>query len=284
MTLRSATEDDRDAVLALAVAEEVAWCGEAEISAEQVGEWIDEEGGMRAGVVAVDDDGRVRGFASPGRHESVFLADCALTDALADELLPWLCAQRDDVKLETFAGDSARVAAFERHGLAHLRSSFTLARPDDARPLPAAAFPAGVDVAPYDLGDADDAVHRLIYVDAAWASVAGHAQRGLDEWRQGVRSCRSLFVAQRDGRPVGSVAGDLLESGRGYVKLLAVAISERGRGLGRALLVHAFADLQAAGARGLVLEVQAHNETALGLYRSVGMEIEREWRIYATAS
>ena len=73
MTLRSATGSDRDAVLALGVAEEAAWFGQAEISAEEVGEWIDEEGGVACGVVAVDDDGGVRGFASPGRSATVFL-------------------------------------------------------------------------------------------------------------------------------------------------------------------------------------------------------------------
>lgn len=284
MTLRSATDSDRDAVLALGVAEEAAWFGEAEIGAEDVGEWIDEEGGVARGVVAVDNDGRVRGFASPGRRETVFLADPVLTDPLADELLPWLHEQRDVEELMTFAGDTARVTAFERHGLRHRRSSFTLARPDSAGSLPAAAFPDGIHVAPYRLGDADDAVHRLIYVDAAWSCVAGHAERDLDGWRKAVRPCRSLFLAHRDRRPVGWVAGRLLESGRGYVSSLAVATTERGRGLGRALLLHAFTDLQLAGARGLALGVEAHNETALGLYRSVGMEIEREWRIYATVS
>jgi ribosomal protein S18 acetylase RimI-like enzyme len=283
MTLRSATDGDRDAVLALGVAEEAAWFGEAESSAEEVGEWIDGEGGVAQGVVAVDDGGRVRGFALPGRRESVFLADPALTDALADALLPWLHEQCDVVELMTFAGATARVAAFDRHGLRHRRSSFTLARPDSAGPLPAAVVPAGVAVARYRLGDADDAIHRLVYVDAAWASVAGHADRDLDSWRQTMGSSPSLFVAQREHRPVGWVAGRVLESGRGYVGMLAVATAERGRGLGRALLLHAFADLQRAGARGLTLGVEAHNEAALGLYRSVGMEIEREWRSYATA-
>jgi ribosomal protein S18 acetylase RimI-like enzyme len=284
MNLRSATDGDRDAVLALGVAEEAAWFGEAEISAEEVGEWIGEEGGVGRGVVAVDDDGRVRGFASPGRREAVFLADPSLMDPLADVLLPWLHERRDVVKLMTFAGDTARLTAFERNGLRHGRSSFTLARPDSAGSLPAVAFPDGFHVAPYRLGDADDVVHRLIYVDAAWASVAGHAERDLDEWRETVRPCRSLFLAHRDRRPVGWVAGRLLESGRGYVSSLAVARTERGRGLGRALLLHVFSDLQLAGAHGLALGVEAHNETALGLYRSVGMEIEREWRIYATTT
>lgn len=281
MTLRPATDGDRDAVLALGVAEEAVWFGVAEVGPEEVGEWIDEEGGIAAGVVAVDAGGRVRGFASPGRTEPVLLADPALTDGLVDELLPWLHERHDDVELVTFAGDTARVAAFERHGLRHLRSSFTLARAGSAGPLPAAPFPDGVDVAPYRLGDADDAVHRLVYVDAAWASVAGHTERDLDGWRTAVRPCPSLFLARRDRRPVGWVAGRLLESGRGHISALAVATAERGRGLGRALLVHGLTNLQLAGARGLTLDVEADNEAALGLYRSVGLEIEREWRTFA---
>jgi ribosomal protein S18 acetylase RimI-like enzyme len=214
----------------------------------------------------------------------VFLADPARTDALADALVPWLREQRDIPALMTFAADAARVAAFERHGLRHRRSSFSMARPDSAGPVPAAVFPEGVHVAPYRLGDADEAVHRLVYIDAAWASVPGHAERDLDSWRDKERPCHSMFLARRDGRPVGWVAGRLLDSGRGHVSTLAVATDERGRGLGRALLLYAFADLRAAGARGLTLGVEAENATALGLYRSVDLEVEREWRIYATAS
>jgi ribosomal protein S18 acetylase RimI-like enzyme len=280
--LRWANDGDREEVCALGVLEERVWFGEAELTAEEVGEWIDEEGGLVAGVVALDGNDCVRGFASRGRHRAVLMADPARTDALADELLPWLREQGEVVELMTFAGDSARVAAFERHGLRHLRSSFSLARPESAGPLPAAAFPDGIRVAPYRLGDADDAVHRLIYVDAAWASVPGHGERDLDQWREVARRCRSLFLARRDGRPVGWVPGRLLHSGRGYVDTLAVATSDRRRGLGRALLLHALADLQLAGARGLTLGVEAHNETALGLYRSLDLDIEREWRFYRT--
>jgi ribosomal protein S18 acetylase RimI-like enzyme len=283
MTLRSATDGDRDAVFALGVAEETAWFGEADLSAEEFGELVDGEGGVALGIVALDDGGRVRGFASPGRHEAVFFADPGRIDELADELLPWLCEQGDVEELMTFAGDTARLAAFERHGLRHRRSAFSLVRPDGAGPLPAAAFPEGVEVAPYRLGDADEEVHRLIYVDAAWTAVPGHAERDLETWRESMRPCGSTFLARRDGRPVGWVAGRVLASGRGYVDSLAVSVTERRRGLGRALLLHVLSDLRRAGAHGLTLGVQADNETALGLYRSVGMEVEREWRIYATA-
>jgi ribosomal protein S18 acetylase RimI-like enzyme len=284
MPLRSASDQDRGGVFALGVDEEAAWFGQAELSADEVGEWVDDEGGVTPGVVAVEDGGRVCGFASPGRRAAVFLADPDRTDALADELLPWLLEQRDVVELMTFAGDLARIAAFERHGLRHRRSSFSLVRKESAGPLPVAAFPDGVEVSPYRLGDADEAVHRLIYVDAAWSSVPGHAERDLDGWRTVVGGTRSMLLARREDRPVGWVTGRLQASGRGYVETLAVATSERRRGLGRALLLRALTELQLAGARGLALGVEAANEAALGLYRSVDLEVEREWRIYATPS
>ena len=284
MMIRAAADGDRDAIFALGVAEEAAWFGQAEISAEEIGEWIEDEGGVASGVVALDDAGGVCGFAAPGRHQAVLLADPTRTSLLADELLTWLRERCEAVRLTAFVDDTERVAAFERHGLRHVRSSFLMARADSVGPLPVAAFPDGVTVAPYRFGNDDEAVHRLVYVDAAWASVAGHAERDLDQWLDTMRRCRSVFLARRDGRPVGWVAGRVLDSGRGYVDMLAVAISERHRGLGRALLLHAFADLQLAGGRDLTLGVEAENESALGLYRSVGLEVEREWRTYATTS
>src|SRR3954451_21497898 len=282
MMLRPVADGDRDAVLALGVAEEAAWFGQAELSPAEVGEWLDDEGGLVRGVVALEGDGRVCGFASPGRRAAVFMAEPALTDALADALLPWLQDLCEVVELMAFAGDAARVAAFERHGLRHRRSSFLMSRSASAGPVPAATFPDGVDVAPYRFGEVDEAVYRLVYVEAAWSSVPGHAERDFEGWLEKERACRSVFLARRDGRPVGWVAGRLLDGGRGYISTLAVAVGERGRGLGRGLLLHALADLQRVGARGLTLGVEAENETALALYRSVGLAVEYEWRIYAT--
>ena len=89
------------------------------------------------------------------------------------------------------------------------------------------------------------------------------------------------WVAHRDGRPVGWVADRVFGDGRGWVGQIAVARSSRGLGIGRALLVHSLRDLLDEGATSLSLGVEAANEHALGLYRSVGFEVVREWRLYA---
>jgi ribosomal protein S18 acetylase RimI-like enzyme len=223
----------------------------------------------------------VCGFASPGLRQAVFMADPTRLEAVVDELLMWLRGRRTNIALMTFAGDVARAAAFERHGLRLLRSMFSMVRPDRAGAVPAWVPPGGVEVAPYRLGEADESVHRLIYVDAEWASVPGHGDRDLDAWREKERPCQSMFLARHGGRPIGWVAARMLDNGRGYISTLAVAAGERGRGLGGGLLARACADLQAAGAREITLLVLAENAAALGLYRSLGFELEREWRTYA---
>jgi ribosomal protein S18 acetylase RimI-like enzyme len=65
--------------------------------------------------------------------------------------------------------------------------------------------------------------------------------------------------------------------GVGWVSQLAVGRPDRGLGLGRSLLIESFRRLTAGGAETLALDVEAENATALGLYRSVGLDVTREW-------
>jgi ribosomal protein S18 acetylase RimI-like enzyme len=63
--------------------------------------------------------------------------------------------------------------------------------------------------------------------------------------------------------------------GRGEVDQLAVRAAWRRRGLGAALLVHAFHALRDRGFERVVLGVDAENTTgALGLYERVGMRVQ----------
>ena len=88
------------------------------------------------------------------------------------------------------------------------------------------------------------------------------------------------WIARRDGRPAGWVAGRVYADGRGWIQQIAVARSARGAGLGRALLLHALAELRAGGATSFGLGVQAANAAAIGLYRDIGFTVTREWRIF----
>jgi ribosomal protein S18 acetylase RimI-like enzyme len=55
----------------------------------------------------------------------------------------------------------------------------------------------------------------------------------------------------------------------------------RGRGLGRALLLWAVANLRERGAGSVTLHVEAQNRQALALYESTGFVQSHEWRRYA---
>jgi mycothiol synthase len=86
---------------------------------------------------------------------------------------------------------------------------------------------------------------------------------------------RLWFVAW-DGDELAGYVGALEESredpGRGYVSLIGVRRPYRRKGLGEALLLHAFAALHARGKTGVDLHVDADSLTgATGLYAKVGM-------------
>jgi ribosomal-protein-alanine N-acetyltransferase len=89
-----------------------------------------------------------------------------------------------------------------------------------------------------------------------------------------------LAEAATDEGPVvaGYVVADLTPNfGRdiGHVKDLAVREEFRGAGLGRLLLRHALASLEARGATVTRLEVRASNDAAIALYRDHGFEHRR---------
>ncbi len=274
--LRPATPADRPDLIALALAEDAAWSDEPAVSAEEAGEFVDSYG---PGVI-FERDGRVAGYAAIGEGgETILLADPGDPVPALEALVPWL-GERGHHQVDAYADDLRRIAWLEAHGFTHRRSFFDLKRGID-QPLAPVAWPPAVAVARYRPGVDDDAVHALVYVDAAWGEVPGHTQQSLEAWRSMLTPEYRGWVARRDGRPVGWVVGRVFNDGRGWIQQLAVARSARGLGLGRALLLHSLAELRSLGATSFALGVQAANENAIGLYRDIGFEVAREWRVYA---
>jgi ribosomal protein S18 acetylase RimI-like enzyme len=229
----------------------------------------------------VFEDGRLVAALWYWSGETTLLVDPALDPGpYYADLIPWL-AQRQ-VPLDALATDAALRAALEEYGWRHERSSFELIRPVSADWTPAEPiWPPGVTV--NDLHGADVAeVHRLIYVDAGWADVPGHPDRPFEQWREifvtDKEDPAQQVLVRRDGRLVGVAMGRIFSDGAGWVSQLAVAKAERGRGLGRALLLESFRHRLAAGATLLGLSVQAPNIAAIGLYLDVGLTIDREWQ------
>ncbi len=85
-----------------------------------------------------------------------------------------------------------------------------------------------------------------------------------------LRKGGSIFMLYADGNPVGCVA--LIPLGQGVYELSKMAISphNRGRGLGRRLLLHAIAQARLLGATALFLGSSTRLADAVHLYESVG--------------
>jgi ribosomal protein S18 acetylase RimI-like enzyme len=137
-------------------------------------------------------------------------------------------------------------------------------------PRAAVAFPDGVTVRTYRDDDAR-AVQTLL--DEAYASwnptETPMAHEDWLAWMTGTSSFdRSFWWLAEAG---GELAGVCLTWIEGWVKDLAVAAPWRGRGLGKALLLHALAEHRAHGTEVVGLKVDAVNPTgAPQLYERVG--------------
>lgn len=90
---------------------------------------------------------------------------------------------------------------------------------------------------------------------------------------------RWYWAARRGGQIVG-YAGVFVVGPEADVQTIAVALPEQGRGTGRSLLVALVEHARAAGARVLHLEVRADRPAALGLYESMGFEVDGRRRDY----
>lgn len=277
--LRAATTADADAVVTLAHDEETAWFGVSESSREEIAHYLRFSGGVESGVV-FDDGGRIRACALvTSVREAVVFFDPADPDPPLAPVFDWV-QQQGAQHVELQPTESGRIAWLKAHGWSHERSVFDLTM-RGATPVGAPAWPPGVDLRRYVRGEDDAAVHHLVYADAEFAAVPGHPARPLEMWQQMYTAENfSGWIAERDGRPVGWVMGRVQDDGVGWVHQLAVAVAERGGGLGRSLLLHSFADLHGAGATDLGLTVQASNDRAIGLYRSVGLQVQKEWLVY----
>jgi ribosomal protein S18 acetylase RimI-like enzyme len=281
--LRPATPADLPALTELQRAYDTAFFGEPEHDVDEVREWLD----LGDVTCVVQDGAAIVGAAIKHRTGSAALVGPATDRAgVAARLVSWL-AEVGAPNTEALERDAALRDALAAAGWRHDYSSFELFRAvGGGWQRPAAQWPDGVQVRRFAPGQ-EDALHALIYTDAGWADVRGHYYRDRAEWARLFLTGRTPderpVLAWRGDRPVGAVLVRLFSDRTGWIAQLAVARTERGRGLGRALLLEGLDRLAAAGATKLGLAVVAGNRAALALYLDVGLEIDREWQTFVPA-
>jgi ribosomal protein S18 acetylase RimI-like enzyme len=114
----------------------------------------------------------------------------------------------------------------------------------------------------------------------------GRSHVSYEEWRRFIVERddfdRSLSFLAVHGEEIVGTAMCLMyaEAEEGWVRQLAVDARHRGRGLGRALLLHAFGEFYRRGATRAGLGVDANNPSATKLYMGVGMHSLQEYVQY----
>jgi mycothiol synthase len=290
--------DDVDAIVEAVNAHSIGVHGVADTTRDDVLTWLEAPGADReleAFIVTLP-DGSVGGYGDvqddnfehrrywidlrlrPGCNGSSLLRELearALRLAAPDALL----------RCFTQGADVEAHRLVEAHGYSLIRHGFRMAIELEPPP-PQAEWPPGIRVRTLEPGADDERVH-----EANMDSFADHweyAYVPYDRWRHLMfRSPHdpSLWFLAIDGDEIAGIclcrADQTGEPDTGWVSVLGVRPAWRRRGLGLALLRHAFGEFRTRGRERAGLGVDAENTTgAVRLYERAGMTVTRRNDIY----
>ena len=177
-----------------------------------------------------------------------------------------------------YGRDDAAHALFRQLGYGEVRRYYEMELELDGE-LPEPVLPDGVRIEPFEL------VHARAFFDAtdeAFRGEWGWTSMTFDEWRHrrvdGADT--SLYFSAWEGDEiVAAIRGEVPSNG--WIGTLGVRPAWRRRGLGEALLLHAFREMRRRGLPAVRLGVDAQNPTgATRLYERVGMSVVTEDVVY----
>jgi ribosomal protein S18 acetylase RimI-like enzyme len=281
--IRDATWDDFDEVFALLEARSRAAFGISQQRQEhlreawtlpRLGRWVAVEGDRIVGYVQL--------------HETPDVAHAAVDADVGDALLAHVEQEArrrgfDHVSVTAVPEDKPLYDAVRRNGYALDREVLRMERALNGD-LPQPVWPDDVHVRAYEDADSER-VHALLddsytgwdrdYVPMShegWlAFMTEHAEFDPALW----------FLVEREGDLVACALHWKENERRGWVKDLVVRESERGRGLGTALLHHGFRAYASRGVDRVGLKVDSTNPTgAPRLYERVGFVIDRRYGLW----
>lgn len=172
-------------------------------------------------------------------------------------------------------------ALLEQAGYALVRVFWRM-RIELSAPPPAPEWPAGARLRAYDPDHDECALYEMI--ETAFGDHWGHTPTTFQEWRANAANGFDpalWFLVEDDAGRIVAAALCRQRPEYGWVRTVATARAWRKRGLGRALLLHAFGVFWSRGQRTVGLGVDSQNLTgAAHLYESVGMEPEMRIATY----
>jgi ribosomal protein S18 acetylase RimI-like enzyme len=282
--VRAATTADLDDVLALLTARDRAAFGEVEIQRR----YLEHDLAQTATDCLVSTGPRrVTGYATLDDARDASLA--ATDDPTADELLAAVEVRArergfDHLACTAVPEDTILWQLLERRGFVRERDVLRLWRRLDTD-LTAPCWPEGITVRTFTAADGERVHELLDAIYAGWDP--DYVEREHGDWLAFMTAHDDFdptlwFLGERNGDLVACALHWRPTNGDGWVKDIAVRETERGRGLGTALLQHAFREYSARGSNRVGLKVDSNNPTgALRLYESVGFSVDRTYRIWA---
>ncbi len=284
--IRAATDADAPAINDLVIAADMVVQGWSDSTAAELVEWW-RLTDLAANSWVVEDDA-LAAYAVVIPH-----GESAATDGFVHPaktglgLGSWLVGQGEERARELgfasvltwcLAPDSEARALFEQLGYREVRRFYRMLVEHEAEP-PAPDWPDGFRVSTFEPGDAR-AFHAAL--DEAFAEEWNFVPEPFEKWaarRLNVPDLDpTLWFIVREGDEVAAVLrGDPERGGAGFVGALGVRPQWRRRGLGLALLRHAFAEYYRRGQRRVGLGVDAENPSgATRLYERAGMHVTYE--------
>jgi mycothiol synthase len=296
---RAPSREDAEAVVALIVACQLADTGEANMSLEElIDDWHDLDLAEEA-VVVVAPDGRIAGYADLlNRHYVVvsvygFVHPDYREQGIGSFLVGW--GERWTRDRMSRAPENARVVAqhyvntansrarrlLEASGYAPVRGVYVMETELDEAP-PAPRWPPGISVHTFAQGRDEAATHEA--VEDAFRDHWGRPRNTFESFLRETHKESfdpSLWFLARDGGEICGAALCKVLGGEGWVGLVGVRRPWRRRGLGLALLRHAFAEYHRRGVRKVGLSVDAESITgAPRLYGRAGMRVKESYLIH----
>ncbi|HTW20933.1 MAG TPA: GNAT family N-acetyltransferase [Mycobacteriales bacterium] len=294
--LRSVTAEDAETILDLVLLSDLAEVGEPNTTIDEVR--TDLANDQLVAAVVESPDGELLGYSwverFPG-HPSLFgdiIVRPGTDETVMAALFDWVRATTKDLgrdlPINLFANSKNAVKRqiYERAGATVIRRFYRMVATFDEPPV-IPDLPAGVRLEPVRRSDED--LHDMWEItDLAFLDHFDPIREPYERWLahtvNGVCPDLSLWwFATVDGaRVAGLYAAEMPEAG--YIDVLGTLRDYRGRGLGKLLLLNAFAEFYRRGYRKVALGVDASSLTnAVRLYESVGMEVKYEGLRYELA-
>lgn len=203
-------------------------------------------------------------------------------------LLDWAEARASDKGTRLFTGawstNLPLLATLEQRGFVLIRHAHRM-EIDLRQSLPTAEWPEGVTVRPFRSGDERTfyEVHQETFEDT-WEPI----RESYEEWSHWLLQPPEFapelwFLAVAGDEPAAFAICNPYPTrdDLGWVKILGVRNAWRRRGLGRALLLHAFREFASRGLRVAGLGVDAESLTGANrLYEQAGMHVRARFDIY----